>query len=232
VPLWFWLAALLLAALVLAALLLPLRFELSAEGRAEPDGQWAAAAGVALGPVALSAVGARGVPLCIHLFVLGKRRYSHDLSAEEKAAEAAEGPEEPEEALPEEPPSRLARWFKRRFDLVDGVAWLLGERRRMRWQLDANITYSFRDVALTGKVLGGVYMLVPLLPSGIRLRQTPSWDSVDRAALEAGGTVRIFAGLVLCDLIWYMLKRSLTPRRKPERETTSQAWPKPKSSTS
>jgi len=228
VPLWFWLGILLLALALLAALLLPLRFELSSEARAEPDGQWAAAAGVALGPVALSAVGARGVSPSLHVFLWGKRRLSRDLFTEEESGD--EGAPEPE--TPKPGSARRGGWLARRFDPVDGLAFVLGERKRLRWQLDVDLSYSFRDVALTGKVLGGVYLLVPLLPSGIRLRQTPSWDSVDRAALQAAGTLRIFAGLVLCDLIWYMLKRSLAPRRKPLRERANQAWPKPKSSIS
>ncbi len=228
-PLWFWIGALVAAVLLLGLLLIPLRFELSAEARAEPDGQWAAAAGVSIGPVALSAVGAHGVPASVHVFVLGKRRFSHDLSADEEEEED----EEPQPlAARKTAPSRIAGWFRKRFDPVDGVAFVLGERRRVRWELDANVAYSFRDVALTGKVLAGVYMLVPLLPSGIRLSQTPSWESADRAALEASGTLRIFAGLVLCDLIWYMLRRSFTPRRKARGRAASQAWPKPKSSTS
>jgi hypothetical protein len=174
--------------------------------------------------MALSAVATHGVPASVHLFVLGKRRFSHDLSAEEE--------DELEPGAREPAPSRLAGWYRRRFDPIDGLAFLLGERRRVRWELEANVAYSFRDVALTGKVLGGIYLLVPLLPSGIRLRQTPSWDSVDRATVEASGTLRIFAGLVLCDLIWYMLKRSFSPRRKAQGGTASQVWPKPKSSTS
>jgi hypothetical protein len=226
-PLWFWIGALVAAVLLLGLLLMPLRFELSAEARAEPDGQWAAAAGVALGPIALSAVGAHGVPVSVHLFVLGKRRFSHDLSADPEEEEEAEPPSARNPA-----PSRIAGWFRKRFDPVDGLAFVFGERRRVRWELHANVAYSFRDVALTGKVLAGVYLLMPLLPRGIRLSQTPSWESVDRATLEASGTLRIFAGLVLCDLIWYMLKRSFTPRRKAQGRAASQAWPKPKSSTS
>jgi hypothetical protein len=185
---------------------------------------------MALGPVALSAVGGRGVPGSVHLFVLGKRRFSRDLTEEEddSADHAEEPPAPPEPARS----SRWRRWFSRRFDVVDGVAWLLGERRRLRWHLDVDVSYSFRDVALTGKVLGGGYLLMPLLPSGIRLRQTPSWDTVDRAALQASGTLRIFAGLVLSDLIWYMLRRTFAPRRQAPGGPARQGWPKPKSSTS
>ncbi|HEV8246619.1 MAG TPA: hypothetical protein VGP93_12660, partial [Polyangiaceae bacterium] len=97
----------------------------------------------------------------------------------------------------------------------DAAAWLLSERGRVRFELDLDLSYSFTDVALTGKMLGGLYMLSPLLPRGIRLRQTPSWDSIDRGALQATGRLRVFAGLVLCDLIWYMLRVRLSRRRAP-----------------
>lgn len=234
-PLWFWLVVgLVLVGLVLA-LLVPLRLELSAEARAEPDGGWAAAGGVALGPIALSSVGARGVPASMHVFVFGKRRFSRELSdAGDELGDAAVEAES-DEAEPEREarrPGRLRRWLWERVDPFDGLAWLLGERRRLRWELDVDVSYSFRDVAMTGKLLAGVYVLTPFLPHGVRLKQTPVWESVDRGALQASGTVRIFAGLVLWDLIWYMLRQSIAPKRTRRRDPASQVWPKPKSSTS
>jgi hypothetical protein len=235
-PLWFWIVAALLLAGLLATLLLPLRFELSAEAHAEPDGHWAGAAGVALGPVALSSVAARGVPATLHVFAFGKRRFSRELFAPEDGERdervESEEPAKPEQPATEPTPSRKPSWWRSKIDPVDGLAWIFGERRRLRWDLDVELRYSFRDVALTGKMLGGLYMFSALLPRGIHLRQTPGWESVDRGALQLTGTLRIFAGLVLCDLIWYMLRRSIRPRRKPLAEAASQAWPKPKSSTS
>jgi hypothetical protein len=223
-----WVVAAVCLALLLCALLVPLRVELSAEARADPGGQWAIACGAGFGPLALSAVSARGVPASVHVFVFGKRRVSHDLGDGDDDATTDEAATDEHE-----PPRRRKRWarLRRSIDPIDAFAWVLGERRRVRWRLDVDVSYSFRDVALTGKLLGAGYVLAPLLPSGITLRQSPSWESADRAALQASGNVRIFAGLVLCDLIWYMLRRTLSPRRQ-RRGPTSQAWPKPKSSTS
>ena len=71
---------------------------------------------------------------------------------------------------------------------------------------NSTVDEIYRDArdagALGGKLLGAGYLLGPFLPRGITLRQNPSWDSVDRAELQAAGYVRVFAGLVLCDLIW------------------------------
>jgi hypothetical protein len=204
----------LIAALLSLLVFMPWRVELSAEARAEPDGHWAAAGGVALGPFALSGVGARGVPVSIHVYAFGRRKYTRALAAEDEPQELSEGDGSEAEA-PATPPraGRVRRFFSRRFDPIDAVAWLLSEHRRLRFEVDHDLDYSFRDVALTGKLLGGIYVLLPLLPQGIRLRQRPSWESVDRGALQATGSLKIFAGLVLCDLIWYMLKVRLLPRR-------------------
>lgn len=233
-PLWLLALLLVLAFAALAALFIPWRFELSAEARAEPDGFWALAAGLALGPFAVSGVGARGVPSAVHLYAFGKRRHSHPLHQEPPASEAPEAepgqgsealatrePGSPEAASPEkatlEAPresfgGRLLRFFKRRFDVVDALAWLISERRRVRLDLDVEVAYSCRDIALTGRIYAVCCVLVPLLPRGVRFHPQPSWESVDQGSLRASGSVRLFAGLVLWDLFWYMLRRRFSPR--------------------
>jgi hypothetical protein len=228
VPLWLLALLVVIGLGALAALFVPWRFELSAEARAEPDGFWALAGGLALGPFAVSGAGARGVPPALHWYAFGKRRHSHELEEasepeepeerEEPAeAPASEGrPEEPE-ALPEgarhETGSRVWRFFSRHFDLVDALAWLFSERRRVRLDMDVEVAYSCRDIALTGRIFAVCCLLVPLLPRGVRFHPAPSWDSVDQGTLRASGSVRLFAGLVLWDLFWYMLRRRFAPRR-------------------
>lgn len=215
-----WLVALLvvLGLGALVALFIPWRFELSAEARAEPDGFWALAGGLALGPIAVSGAGARGVPSALHLYVFGKRRHSHEL-AEEPGQEAEPGAQVDEEAIaeaaPEAPrsPSRLRRFFSSHFDLVDALAWLFAERRRVRLDMDVEVAYSCRDIALTGRIYAVFCLLVPLLPRGVRFHPAPSWETVDQGSLRASGSVRLFAGLVLWDLFWYMLRRRFAPRR-------------------
>ncbi len=202
-------------------LVVPWRVELSAEARAEPDGSWAAAGGVSCGPLALSGVGARGVTPTVHVYVFGRRKYSHALAepADETAQDAPDEslPADEGAAEPQRRRGRLRRFLSRRVDPIDAVAWVFAERHRVRLELDLTLSYSFHDVALTGKMLGGLYVLSPLLPRGVRLRQTPSWESVDRGELQASGNVRVFAGLVLCDFIWYMLRsRRLLRRKQPE----------------
>jgi hypothetical protein len=221
-----WLLALLvvLGLGALVALFVPWRFELSAEARAEPDGFWALAGGLALGPFAVSGAGARGVPSALHLYAFGKRRHSHELTEEPAEAEA-ESEAQPEGAVAEaeedpRPPSRFRSFFSRHFDLVDALAWLFAERRRVRLDMDVEVAYSCRDIALTGRIYAVFCLLVPLLPRGVRFHPAPSWDTVDQGTLRASGNVRLFAGLVLWDLFWYMLRRRFAPRRAtPETES-------------
>jgi hypothetical protein len=223
-----WLLALLVIVGLgaLAALFIPWRFELSAEGRAEADGFWALAGGLALGPFAVSGAGARGVPSALHLYAFGKRRHSHELreaAGPEEAPgleEAAETQESPPEAVATEPDDSRGetrswwwRFLSRRFDLVDALAWLFAERRRVRLDMDVELAYSCRDIALTGRIYAVCCLLVPLLPQGVRFRPAPSWETADQGSVRASGSVRLFAGLVLWDLFWYMLRKRFAPRR-------------------
>lgn len=219
-PLWLLALLVVIGLGALAVLFVPWRFELSAEARAEPDGFWALAGGLALGPFALSGAGARGVPSALHLYAFGKRRHSHELREEpvveqEEASEAppeADAPEEAESSR-DETRSRVWRFLSRHFDLVDALAWLFAERRRVRLDMDVEVAYSCRDIALTGRIYAVFCLVVPLLPRGVRFRPTPSWDTVDQGRVHASGSVRLFAGLVLWDLFWYMLRKRFAPRR-------------------
>jgi hypothetical protein len=217
VLLWLLAPLVVLGLGALAALFVPWRVELSAEARAEPDGFWALAGGLALGPFAVSGAGARGVPSALHLYAFGKRRHSHELTGQpaeepesEAEAERAAAEAEPDEARP---PSRFRRFLSRHFDLVDALAWLFAERRRVRLDVDLEVAYSCRDIALTGRIYAVCCLLVPLLPRGVRFRPAPSWETIDQGRLRASGSVRLFAGLVLWDLFWYMLRRRFAPRR-------------------
>jgi hypothetical protein len=207
----------------LTLLFVPFRVELSAEARAEPDGFWALAGGLALGPFAVSGAGARGVPPALHLYAFGKRRHSHELGDGGDEGREDEGCEDEASELESveveargEPRrrSRLLRFLSRHFDLVDALAWLFAERRRVHLDMDVEVAYSCRDIALTGRIYAVCCLLVPLLPRGVRFHPAPSWDTVDQGSLRASGSVRLFAGLVLWDLFWYMLKRPFARRRR------------------
>jgi hypothetical protein len=196
-----------LVALTLLALLVPAKLVLSAQGRGDPSGAWALAGAAQLGPFVASGVGARGVTPRVEVRLFGRKLWAEQLGERKKQ-------ERPARPGARERYARLERWL----DPESVAWWLLDERRRFRVdQLVLDLRYSFQDVALTGKMMGAVYVLSGLLPPPIELRQEVSWESVDRASLALDGRVKLRPGLILVDSALFVLrnvklrKRSRTP---------------------
>lgn len=195
-------------------LFVPLRVRFSLQGRGEPSGFWALAGGVQLGPVAASGIAAQGVPATLSVHVLGKKLW------QKKVAELGESKqEEPsaEEEAPEKKPLReryrkLERWL----DPLDLGLFLLHERRRVELlPTEVDLEYGFRDIATTGKLLAAIYAISPLLPGPLLVRQKPSWEGMDRAALAASGSIRVWPGLLVVDAAWYLIRNVRVRRREP-----------------
>jgi hypothetical protein len=189
-------------AMAVCALLLPLKLVVSAQGRGDPSGAWAFAAGGQVGPLVASGVGARGVTPRVELRLFGRRVWGKSL---EELAEAGKSTEKPGEKLDRARAgyARVERWF----DPADLGLWLLGERRRVRIdRMVLELRYSFQDVALTGKMLGAIYVLSSLLPPELELRQEVSWDSEDRASAALDGQIKVWPGLILVDSALFMVR--------------------------
>lgn len=184
--------------------LMPLTLRFSLQARGEPNGFWALGGGVQLGPLAGSGVAAKGVPAQLALHAFGKKLWGRKL--------AELGAERPEPGEPAEPPaktklrerySKLERWF----DPVDLFFFLVSERRRIELlPTIVDLEYGFRDIATTGKLLGAIYAIAPLLPAPLRVRQSPAWESLDRAALTSSGAIRVWPGLLVVDAAWYLIR--------------------------
>ena len=219
-PTWLWIA-LALVAVVLVGYRWPVSVDLSARGQGEPDGSWAAAFGLQSGPVAMTAVTARGVPLTVaaHLFgkLLFKRqpriladgmllgRASNDISVVDGLRVAA---------------GRL----ERALDPAGAVYAVFRAPQRLRIRFVAvELTYSFRDAALTGRLLGAIYALTGLLPAKVSVRQNPRWDFDDRWAVDAESRLVARPVALFLHLLWAVIDRRRA-RRKPvpgPRELTS-----------
>jgi hypothetical protein len=216
------------AALVLA-LVWPVRLSMSGQAHGEPDGSWAAAAGAQFGPVAVAIVSARKIlPIVtVHVFgrevvrkMLGRSQTEPPVATEAASQELEPEPTDESAESSENREFWLWRRFKQRVDWVDVAAQLLTERRRFRiGTLDIQVGYSFRDVALTGKVVGALYMLSAVLPRRIRLRHTPRWEFVDRWDFTSDGYLQLRVGLLVCDALWYMLKVSMRGSPVPQGAT-------------
>lgn len=204
----------LVAALVgVGLLLLPLRVRFSLQARGEPNGFWALAGGAQLGPVAASGIAAKGVPAELAVHVFGKRLWRKRL------AELGARPEQAEqaEAEPERRPGLAERYRKleRWLDPVDLFFFLVSERRRIRLEPTVvDLEYGFADIALTGKLLGAIYAITPLLPAPLLVRQAPSWESLDRASLAGSGSIRFWPGLLIVDAAWYLIRNAKIRRRE------------------
>jgi hypothetical protein len=207
----FWLLASVLAValLLLLAYLVPVSFNTSLQGRAEPSGGWAVAFGLGVGPIALSAIAAAGVAPFMTCHVFGRKLVRLPLSRWLRRSRAPVT----DDAKPSPKAVTLSRFeqsvgrFLRALDpLETALAWWEKERVVEARSLVVDLEYSFRDVALTGRILAGLYVLSAVLPGHWQINQTPSWGSEDRVSLEVDGRFRVWPGRLLLDLARFVLK--------------------------
>ena len=201
---WFWLVAGLIGVLGGAYLWRP-SVDLSARAQGEPDGSWAAACGIQVGPFTATAVTASGVPLTVVVQVFkwrlrqGKPRKSAPVPRERALRTAVANAES---------------WL----DPGGAVAAFFREPRPLGLRfLRVDLSYSFRDAALTGRLLGAVYALTGVLPSKVVVRQHPRWDFDDRWAVEVEARLVTRPGPLLVRLLWTVVENKLGRRRSRSR---------------
>jgi hypothetical protein len=187
---------------VLLSILLAGAVRLEFEGRAfgEPSGAWACAFGIDLGPFAVSGVVGRGAPHKIELHLLGRRFRVPSRSSRAKTKGAKTKGR-----------AGAGSWLSP----LRAVELLIGERRRVLVEaLLVDAAYGFEDIVLTGRIAGVLSALSGILPSGIVITQRPSWEGAERWEVDLTGRVRLWPGLVLLDVLWYMI-RTRTGRSRP-----------------
>ena len=203
--------------LALLALWVPVTTTCNLQCRAEPSGSWAIAFGVGLGPLALTAIAAAGVTPFMTCHVFGKQLARLPLSrwlvrGKKSPPESAE---QPKSAAQLSRAERAIARFLRGLDPVDMLlSWWEKERVFEVSSLEIDVEYSFQDVALTGQILAGLYMLTGVLPERFVIHQTPSWEFEDRLALTADGRFRIWLGRLLVDVMQFVLRQSHQVRQR------------------
>jgi hypothetical protein len=218
VILWFGLGAALVVLLVLAARA-PVTLSCNLQGKAEPSGAWAVACGLGLGPIALSAIAAAGIKPFLTCHVFGKQIVRVPLSRWVRRRRSAGAAEPKPEADPETPAplSRFERGVARLFGSLDPLetvlAWWESERFFQVRSLVLDVNYSFRDVALTGRILAALYVLSGVLPAVCEIHQTPGWDSEDRVALAVDGQFKLWPGRLLLSVARFVLKQRSQARQ-------------------
>ncbi len=211
----WWIVVVALAAVAVVVLvLLPLRIQLRLQGRGDPSGEWALAGALKTGPLLVTGVAARGVPARAEAALFGRTVWSAKPSEDEPETEEPESELERAQrglSSARDRYRRVERWLSPE----DMLAFALRERRRIELEgVEADLDYSFEDVILTGKLLGAVYALNGALPDHVLIRQTVSWESVDRAEFAATGKIRVWPGLLLVDTVVFVV-RHLKLRRRP-----------------
>jgi len=216
--LWLAVCAVSLAIVALLAYWLPISLNSNLQARAEPSGSWALALGIGIGPIAFSAIAARGVKPFLTCHVFGKQlarlplsRWLHrppkklDPSALEQSAKGVHfsGFER-----------SIARFFRDLDPLDTLLSWWEKARVFEVRLLEVDVEYSFADVALTGQILAALYMLIGVLPERFAINQTPSWASEDRLALTADGRFRIWPVRLVVDVLGFVLKQRARARRR------------------
>jgi len=107
----------------------------------------------------------------------------------------------------------MTRFFQRLDPVEALLSWWEKERVFEVRSLELDVEYSFRDVALTGQILAGLYMLSGVLPDRYVINQTPTWASEDRLALGADAQFRIWPVRLVVDMHGFVLKQSSGRRR-------------------
>lgn len=183
-----------------------LRIELESRAIGEPSGEWAIAAAFALLGFTLSVVRTSKAPARWQL-----RFGSRTFTVPRFAAKRKPQPKKPaEEATREHTADPAKSWLPQQHTLD------LAQRVLSRWAieaLDLELSYGFRDIALTGRISAALYVLAGVVPQPIVVRQSPNWDGDERFELAAAGAVSLQPALVLYDLLWYKLKRTQPAKR-------------------
>ena len=182
-----------------------LKISFDLRGLGQASGAWALAFGVEVGPLQLAGVaGSAATRLDLRLF-----GFRLPLSRAKRA------PRRKKRETPPTPPgpSRVSRLFEG-IEPVDAGLFLLGQRRRVVVEsLDVTLDYGFRDVALTGKIAGALYMLAGALPPQVRIHQNPSWEGAETWQAHAAGRVATWPVLVVAEVLWDIIRARL--RRRP-----------------
>ena len=193
------------AVVVVALFAYPYRFASNGELRGEPDGSWAGAGGLELGPFAVTGAAARGVPPFFQVHVFGLRVHSGPIASKRPDVRPPDAPKR----------RRSSSFFKRYWDPYDLTVTLLRTIERLKpVTLDVGLRYSFRNVVLTGRVSGALHALSALLPRGVRLSQEPRWDAVDRFAISLSSAARVSPLLFLYDGVCYIIRMSQKERAR------------------
>jgi len=219
--LWLAVCALSLGLFGLLAYLLPISLSSNLQARAEPSGSWVLALGIGLGPFAFSAIAARGVKPFLSCHLFGKQLVRFSLSRWRREPEDKNEPERPAKGGERSRVDRAITGFFRNLDPLDTIlAWWEKESVFRVQSLQLNVEYSFRDVALTGRILAGLCVLSGVLPERYVINQTPVWASEDRLALVADGRFRIWPVRLVVDVLGFVLKQTAVARRSvaPESE--------------
>jgi hypothetical protein len=220
--LWLGLGAALLLLLLVVAARVPLTLSGNLQAKAEPSGVWVIACGLGLGPIALSAIAAAGVKPFLTCHVFGKQLARLPISrwVQRRRPRAATGAAEVDsesESETEAPLTRFERGVAGLFRSLDPLETLLSWWEKDRIfrvrSLLIELEYSFRDVALTGKILAALYMLSAVLPEVCEIRQTPGWESEDRVSLAMDAEFKIWPGRLLLSLTGFVLKQRSEARR-------------------
>jgi hypothetical protein len=193
------------------ALLAALRVAIDARAVGQSNGSWALGFGVEVGPLQLAGVLGTAAPKRLELQLFGRQIALTRLltGRRKKKAAEADAKSKPEELVKRR---RLPSWL----DPLDVALFLLDERRHLRPErLELELDYGFRDVALTGKLSGALYVLSAVMPAQVTIKQNPRWDGADTWQVHLDGRLALWPGLVLVEVLWYMFRARF--RRRPLR---------------
>ena len=193
-----WLAALVsvLALAVTLAIVWPVRVQASIEGRADPTGFYALASGVSIGPFAVAAVVARGVPGRVQVHILsrlvGTWTFAELWSRGTRLSKRLRKP--PKKKGPPVPVAervaQVERGWARINRFLDPIAFarfVFAERKRFALDyLDVALRFGGDDVALTGRIVAAIMVLDGMFGARVSLKALSTARSLANATMPDG----------------------------------------------
>lgn len=234
-----WLAALVsvLALAVTLAIVWPVRVQASIEGRADPTGFYALASGVSIGPFAVAAVIARGVPGRVQVHILsrlvGTWTFAELWAAGTRLSKRLRKP-----AKKKSPPVPIAErvaqvergWarIQRFLDPIAFARFVFAERKRIALDyLDVALRFGGDDVALTGRIVAAIMVLDGMFGARVSLRPEPIWIGDMALGVAARGRVRLYPGRFVFATLLYLVKNVRLLPPPPAAPVEARAWSPP-----
>ncbi len=203
-----WIAltsALAIFVVCVAATFVPVRIELTLNGRGEFGKLWAFAAGMRLWFINVAYADALGIDNVLQVYIFSRRLFM----ISPVGGKHVQKPDEEKMSLGELM-DKLLRWrdgVQRWVDPNDLLLFIVSLRRHVRMErFNGRLAYATPDVAITGMISGSLYTIAGLMAPFGTFTVEPQWVDVAKADCNMGVTCKIYPLRVILSAFTFTLK--------------------------